>query len=119
MIRCPLDPACARHRPLPRCNRARSSVLGVVRWVRGLHCTVRSVRRMQPASTPSSGKRSARPADETPASAAPAARLHLSRWLPPADVAVTVLLFGVLKLYSLNVVPGDEHLYFDMALAVN
>jgi hypothetical protein len=43
----------------------------------------------------------------------------LTRWLPTTVVAATALLFGVLKLYSVNVVPGDEHLYFNMAIAVN
>src|SRR6185295_5334153 len=40
-------------------------------------------------------------------------------WLPTALVAVAVVLWAALKTYALNPVPGDEHLYFNMAILVN
>lgn len=74
---------------------------------------------MQPASVPHSAKRAARRADQVPAPAAPPGAVSLARWLPLALVGTATLLFVVLKLYAVNVVVGDEHLYFNMAVLVN
>jgi hypothetical protein len=74
---------------------------------------------MQPASVPHSAKRPARRAAEAPAPAAPSAAAHLVQWLPLVLLGGATALFVVLKLYSVNVVVGDEHLYFNMAVLVN
>jgi hypothetical protein len=74
---------------------------------------------MPPASVPHSAKRPARRTDEPPAPAAPPAASILLHWLPLAVVAAATLLFVILKLYAVNVVVGDEHLYFNMAVLVN
>ena len=39
--------------------------------------------------------------------------------MPLAVVVAAAVLFAVLKLYAVNVVVGDEHLYFNMAVLVN
>ena len=72
---------------------------------------------MQRASAPHSAKRPR--ADEAPAPAAARAAWDLTRWVPFVVAAAAALLFVVLKLYSVNVVDGDEHLYFNMAVLVN
>jgi len=73
---------------------------------------------MPPASS-HSAKHPAPRGDEAHTRTAPHIVLQLTRWLPVAVVVAAALLFTVLKLYSLNVVAGDEHLYFNMAVAVN
>lgn len=60
-------------------------------------------------------KRSSRGAPEAPQPTVG----PVARWAPVVVVGAAVLLFAILKLYSFNVVIGDEHVYFNMALLVN
>ncbi len=70
---------------------------------------------MQRSSAQQSAKRTTRIAEEAPLPAVG----QVARWIPPAVVVAATALFLVLKLYALNVVVGDEHLYFNMAVLVN
>ena len=74
---------------------------------------------MPSASAQHSAKRPARRPDEATVPATVPAARTVAQWWPFVLVGAATALFVVLKLYAINVVIGDEHLYFNMAVLVN